>query len=184
MTTRHASRRSLALAALAACLSLCGSFAAAQGTTRTKPLVTPRFRLDLPEKDWRAIPGGVNTLATLVYKDGAASIVVEQEVLQIALGPEEIDDNFMQLEVGAIQDREVGGKGFAGRLIGRGRQPVVVVDYQRQGASGPEKVRVFVTVTGQRLNRLVCAASPVLFSKVESTFGQVSTSFRPVEQSK
>ena len=73
---------------------------------RTRPFVTPRFRLDLPEKDWRVVPGGVNTLATLVNKDGTASVVIEQETLQIALGPEEIDDNFVQLEVAAIQERE------------------------------------------------------------------------------
>lgn len=172
------------LAASAAWLPLAAGLAAADSVPpRTRPFVSPRFKLDLPEKDWRVVGGGVNTLATLVQKDGA-SVVIEQETLQIALAPEEIDNNFVQLEVGAIQEREIAGSGFQGKVIGRGRQPVVVIDYQRRGFAGPEVVRLFVSISGQRLTRLVCSAPPALFTKLEATFTQISVSVQPVEQTK
>ena len=60
----------------------------------------------------------------------------------------------------------------------------MVVDYQRRGLAGPEVVRIFVSITGQRLNRLVCSAPAALFTKLEATFTQISVSFRPVDQTR
>lgn len=130
------------------------------------------------------LPGGVNTLTCLTNKDNTAVVVVEHEVLQIALAPEEIDANFVQLEMAAIEEREVGGSGFSSKLVARGRQPVVVVDYRRRGVGGAEQVRVYVSVAEQRLFRIVCAAPAALFATFEPTFLQVSSSFQPVNQSR
>lgn len=170
--------------ALSAALLASPLDAQAPAAVKARPFVTPRFRVDVPEKDWRVLPGGVDTLATLAHKDGSAVAVIEQEELQIALGPQDIDRNFVELEVASITEREVGGSGFKGQLLTRGKQPVVVVDYQRRGVTGDEQVRVFVTVSEKRLLRFACSAPVATFQKMAPVFAQMGASLQAIDQSR
>jgi hypothetical protein len=152
-----------------------------ESAVRTRPTGTARFRLDAPEKDWRLLPGGVDTLASLAHKDGAVAIVIEHELLQIALTADEIDGNFADLEVGAIRERESAGTGFTGRVAPVGPRRMVIVDYQRRATAGSEQVRVFVLLQGRHLYRLVCVAPAAQFARYAAVFQAVCSSFTALD---
>jgi hypothetical protein len=148
---------------------------------RTRPAVTSRFRMDIPEKDWRLLPGGVSTHGYLVHKDYAAAVLLEYELLQIALASEDIDANFAELELGTIKEREPSGTAFAARVEQVGRRRMVIVEYRRRGASGEDQVRLFVSVEGRHLYRLVCVAPSAQFARYAATFQMVCSSFSPLD---
>lgn len=173
-------RRREILAALLAPALLPRAAAAQAGAPRMRPLTTALFRIDAPEKDWRLLPGGVNTLGALVHKDDAATIIIEREVLQIALAATEVDANFAELEMTTIREREVTGTSFTSRLDQSGRRRAVV-DYQRRGREGAEQVRVYVLVQGKQLYRLVCVAPAAQFARFLPVFQASCTSFMPLE---
>jgi hypothetical protein len=147
---------------------------------RTKPVSTVHFRVDMPQKDWRLLPGGINTLGSLAHKDGTAAIVIEHEPLQIALKPEEVDATFVDLETTTIKEREITGTGFTSR-VDRSGSPRAVIDFQRRSPGGPEQVRVFVLVNGKHLYRIACVAPASQFSRYEPVFQVVSSSFTPLD---
>jgi hypothetical protein len=152
----------------------------AQSPVRTHPAATTHFRIEMPEKDWRLLSAGINTLACLIHKDNAASIVIEYELLQLALRPEEVDANFADLEMTTIREREMTGTAFASRVDTAGRRRAIV-DFQRRAPGGPEQVRVFVIVQGKQLYRLVCVAPAKEFSKFAPVFQTVCGSFTPLD---
>ena len=147
-------------------------------TVRTRSASTPRFRINIPEKDWRLLPGGICTHGCLVHKDNAVAIVIEHELLQIALSADEFDRNFSELELAAIREREPSVSQFAARIEQVGTRRAVIVDYRR-GAGGGEQVRVFVLIHGRHLYRLVCVAPSGQFTRFEPTFQVVCGSFTP-----
>ena len=173
-------RRRDLLATILVPVMMSSSAAAQSGSVRTRTTTTARFRIDLPEKDWRLLPAGVNTLGLLVHKDNNASIVIEHEMLQIALAPQEVDANFAELEMTTIREREMTGTGFTSRLDAAARRRAVV-DFQRRGPDGAEQVRVFVLVQGKRLYRLVCVSPASQFSRYAAVFQTVCASFTPLD---
>jgi hypothetical protein len=153
---------------------------AAQSAVRTRTTATTHFRIEVPEKDWRLLSAGINTLACLIHKDDTASIVIEYELLQIALRPEEVDANFADLEMTTIREREMSSTGFTSRVDTAGRRRAVV-DFQRRAPGGAEQVRVFVVVQGKQLYRLVCVAPASQFAKFAPVFQTVCGSFTPLD---
>ena len=172
------------LGAMLAPLIVSTSAAAQSGgqAVRTRQASTPRFRINVPEKDWRLLPGGICTHGCLAHKDNAVAIVIEHELMQIALSPDEIDRNFGELELAAIREREPTVSQFAARIEPVGSRRAVIVDYRR-GAGGGEQVRVFVLLHGRHLYRLVCVAPSNQFTRYEPTFQVVCSSFTPSDAS-
>jgi hypothetical protein len=168
------------LGALVAPLVVSRAAAAQSGgqAVRTRSASTPRFRINIPEKDWRLLPGGICTHGCLAHKDNAVAIVIEHELMQIALSSDEIDRNFGELELAAIREREPSVSQFAARIEQVGTRRSVIVDYRR-GAGGAEQVRVFVLLHGRHLYRLVCVAPSGQFARYEPTFQTVCGSFAP-----
>ena len=154
----------------------------AQSPVRMRPASTTHFRIGVPEKDWRLLSAGLDTLGGVVHKDGAAAIIIEHELLQIALAPEEVDATFVELELATIKERETTGSGFTSRLDAAGRRRAVV-DFQRRGGDGAEQVRVFVVVEGKHLYRLVCVAPASQFARHAAVFQAVCGSFTPLAAS-
>jgi hypothetical protein len=148
-------------------------------TVKTRPVSTVHFRIDAPEKDWRLLPGGINTLGALSHKDGAAVIVIEHEMLQIALKPEEVDGTFIEIEAATIKERQITGTGFTSRVDTRAHR--AVIDFQRRSPGGAEQVRVIVLVNGKHLYRLVCVAPAKQFARFEPVFQTVAASFTPLD---
>ena len=104
-------------------------------------------------------PAGINTLGCLVHKDGAAAIVIEHELLQIALTPEEIDATFVELELATIKEREADRHRFRRRARSRSGRRRAVVDFQRRGAvAARSRCGCSSLVQGKHLYRLVCVA--------------------------
>jgi hypothetical protein len=146
---------------------------------RTRPVATPRFRVTLPDKDWRLVPGGISTLACVVHKDDDAAIVIEHELLEIALTADDIDSHFVDLEVGGLKEGESSGSGFRGQVAQLEGRRMVVVDYQRVGAVAGEQVRIYVLVQGRHLYRMACVAPVRAFASHAPVFQLVCGSFSP-----
>jgi len=151
--------------------------AQARGGARTRPASTPKFSIDLPEKDWRLLPGGVQVLGCVAHKDDAAVLLVEHELLQIALTSDEIDGNFADLELAELKERASTGSAFAGQIAQVGRRRMVMVDYERRGSGGGEHVRVYVVLQGRHLYRLVCVAPSAQFTRFAPVFQAMCGSF-------
>lgn len=147
---------------------------------KTRSISTTHFRIEIPEKDWRLMPGGLNTLGVLAQKDGAAAIVIEHEMLQIALKPEEVDATFVEIESTTIKERETAGSGFIARIDPNGSRRAVI-DFQRRAAAGTEQVRVVVLVHGKHLYRLIAVALQSQFARYEQVFQSVAASFTPLD---
>ncbi len=182
-TTTMSLRRRDLLATLVGSVVVSASVGAqSRGGTgvRTRPASTPRFRLDLPEKDWRLVAGGVSTMGSLVHKDDGVAMVIEHSLLQIALTPEELDDTFVELEVAELKDRESTGTAFTGQIGQVGTRRVVTIDYQRRGARGADQVRVFVLLQGRHMYRLVCVAPSDQFARHLPAFQAMCGSFTPL----
>jgi hypothetical protein len=151
-----------------------------QSAVRTRVLSTAHFRVAVPEKDWRLLSAGLNTFGSIVHKDGAAAIVIEHELLQIALAPEEINATFLEFEVSTVKERETTGSGVTGRVDPAGRRRAII-DFQRRGNDGAEQVRVVVVVQGKHLYRLVCVAPAAQFARYAPTFQAVCDSFASID---
>jgi hypothetical protein len=170
-------RRDLLATVLAPVMA--STLVSAQSVVRTRPVSTAHFRVGVPDKDWRLLPAGLNTLGSIVHKDGAAAIFIEHELLQIALAPEEVDATFVEFELATIKEREPRGSGFTSRVDPAGRRRAVV-DFQRAGRDGAEQVRIFVVVEGKHLYRLVCVAPVSQFARQAQVFQTVCDSFTPL----
>lgn len=148
-----------------------------RGAARTRPASTPTFSIDLPEKDWRLLPGGVQTLGCVAHKDDAAVILIEHELLRIALTSDEIDGNFADLELAELTERAPAGSAFTSQIAQVGRRRMVMVDYERRGSGGGEHVRVYVLLQGRHLYRLVCVAPSPQFTRYAPAFQAMCASF-------
>jgi hypothetical protein len=155
--------------------------AQSRSPVRTRPASTSRFRINVPQKDWRLLPGGICSHGSLAHKDSTVAIVIEHEMLRLALGPEEIDKNFAELELAALKEREAPGATFEVSVAPLGGRRAVTIDYQRRGLSAAERVRVYVVVEKIHLYRLICVAPANQFARHEATFQAVCSSFAPVE---
>ena len=155
--------------------------AQSRGTgARSRAVSTPQFRMDLPDKDWRLVVGGLSTMGSVVYKDDGVAVVIEHSLLQIALAPDEIDGTFVELEVGELKERESTGTAFSGKIVQVGTRRIVTVDYQRRGVGGTDQVQVFVLLLGRHVYRLVCVAPSMAFARHLPTFQAMCASFTPL----
>ncbi len=149
-------------------------------SVRTRPASTLRFRIDLPEKDWRLVAGGVSTLGSLAYRDDGVAVVIEHSLLQIALTADELDDTFVELEVGELKEREPTGTAFAGQIVPAGTRRMVTVDYQRPGTGGTDQIRVYVLLQSRHMYRLICVAPSGQFARHLPAFQAMCGSFTPL----
>lgn len=151
--------------------------AQAPGGARTRPASTPKFSIDLPEKDWRLLPGGLQALGCVAHKDDGVVLLIEHELLQIALTSDEIDGNFADLELAELKEHEPAGSAFTSQIAQVGRRRMVMVDFERRGSGGADHVRVYVLLQGRHLYRLVCVAPSPQFTRYAPAFQAMVGSF-------
>ena len=180
-------RAVFAAAALGADLSL----AAAQGgepwfARVQKPEFQPRpvgdggIVVEVPRKDWQVVPGSGEELATLVEKKKEATVLLERSPLQQALSFDEVTDVFVDLEKERLREMNPGATGFQTKLLQVGdSRRVVVVQFTREGAGGPELVRQYSYPEGRNLYRMICRTQVQRLKKYEPIFGHIAASFRP-----
>jgi hypothetical protein len=136
-----------------------------------------RFTCAYPAKDWDVVPGGASSLVTMTHKKHEATIVVEYQPMQIELAPSEIDDNFAKLEVEPISARQSGVSGLSSKILDVNGHRAIVIEYSRQGASGPEHVRQYSLPIGKQLYRVIGSAPNQSFEKYAPTFEVAAQSF-------
>jgi hypothetical protein len=142
-----------------------------------KRLVTPaHVTLEYPNKDWIVLPAGGFMLLSLAEKSGLALVQLERVRLNQPLTPDEVTDLFTELEARTIRDRHPDAKGFVSRVATVGKQRVVILQFDRVGTVGDERVRQYSVPVGDSLYRLVCAASTGQFARVEVVFAHMAAS--------
>jgi hypothetical protein len=137
------------------------------------------FSLEYPKKDWQPFSGVGPTLLTLAQKNGEAVVAVEHTRLNLALAPDEISDLLAQLEADAARERNVNTLDLQAKIVDQDGRRLVVVEFQRRGVTGTERVRQYSFPMGQDLYRLICGASVDRFAKYEPMFVQLARSFKP-----
>jgi hypothetical protein len=133
------------------------------------------FQLEWPKKDWLMVPSGALSLV-LVNKKGDASVVIQRSLLRQPLDPSDITELFAQLESDAIKERQR-ALDLQARVIDAGGRRLVVVQYQRDGALGVERVRQYSVPAGRWLYRLVCVSSAAQFLSFDPIFAHMAASF-------
>lgn len=135
------------------------------------------FTVQYPSKDWQVVPGGSASLVAFTQKKAEATVVIEYQTLQLELAPTEIDDGFAQIEAEPIAQHQPTATDVQGRIADADGRKVVVIDYNRKGVGGPEKVRQYSMPIGKQMYRIVCSAPAPLFAKYEPTFVTIVRTF-------
>jgi hypothetical protein len=136
-----------------------------------------RFTCEYPAKDWDIVAGGAASLVVVTQKKHEATIVVEYQPMPIELAPSEIDDNFAKLEVEPISARQSGVSGLTSKILDVNGHRAIVIEYSRQGATGPEHVRQYSMPIGKHLYRVIGSAPNGNFERYAPTFEVAASSF-------
>jgi len=144
-------------------------------------LATEGFQMEWPKKDWLLVPSAGPLSLVLVSKKGDASIVIERSSLRQPLEAADITDLFAQLESDAIKTQQK-ALDIQARVIDGGGQRLAAVQYQRDGALGPERVRQYSIPAGKRLYRIVCVSTSAQFLVFDAVFAHVAASFVPLPE--
>jgi hypothetical protein len=135
------------------------------------------IQLDLPKKDWMALPGSGPVLWMMTSKKGDGVVIVERTSLRQALEPSDITDLFAQIETDAIKEGQPKAADFQSRVIDAGERRLVAVQYGRPGVLGSERVRQYSMPVGAQLYRVICIASASQFAAYDPVFSHVAASF-------
>jgi glucose/arabinose dehydrogenase len=138
-------------------------------------------QLDLPKKDWMALPSSGSVLLVIASRKGDAVVLVERSSLQQPLQAEDITDLFAQIETDAIKERQPKAADFQSRVLDSGERRLVAVQYARPGVLGAEKVRQYSIPVGKQLYRVTCISSAAQFAAYDPVFAHVAASFTTTE---
>jgi hypothetical protein len=144
-------------------------------------LVNEGFQMEWPKKDWLLVPSTSPLSVVLVSKKGDASIVVERSSLRQPLEASDITDLFAQLESDAIKAQQK-ALDVQARVIDAGAQRLAAVQYHRDGALGPERVRQYSIPAGKRLYRIVCVSTAAQFLAFDALFAHIASTFAPLPE--
>lgn len=170
---RLAGPRLLRILLLLMCLQAAPALAQA---TRAYADPQKRFSLQYPQRDWRVLPGTGSTLATLAENRGRATVQIEYLRLNQPLQVEQNRDLILQIESDLIRERQPGADQIA-PANAPDLPSAIVIEYNRRGADGSERVRQFSLVREQHLFRILCAAQIKEFARFQSVFAQIARSF-------
>jgi hypothetical protein len=135
------------------------------------------FTVQYPSKDWQVVPGGSASLVAFTQKKAEATVVIEYQALTLELAPTEIDEGFAQIEAEPIAQHQPTATDVASHIAEADGRKVIVIDYNRKGIAGAEKVRQYSLPIGKQMYRIVCSAPAALFAKYEPTFVTVVKTF-------
>lgn len=99
------------------------------------------LQIDVPKKDWMALPSSPSALVVLASRKGDALVLVERSSLRAALDPSSITAVFAQLEIDGILEQQPKATEFLSRVLDTGQRKLVAVQYARPGVLGSERVR-------------------------------------------
>jgi hypothetical protein len=139
------------------------------------------LQLDMPKKDWMALPSNGSVLLVLASKKGDAVVLVERTTLSQALEATDITDLFAQIETEAIKERQPKAADFQSRVLDAGDRRLVAVQYNRPGLLGTERVRQYSMPVTKQLYRVTCIASAAQFAAYDPVFSHIAASFIATE---
>lgn len=138
---------------------------------------TGRFVLQYPRRDWLAFPGGGSTLVTVAERRARATVQIEHQRLNQPVNLDENRDLVVQIESDVVRERQLKVTDLKPVTPVTPIPGAIVLEFQRPGAAGPERVRQVSLVRGQDLYRVLCIATVADFPKYEAAFDQVARSF-------
>ncbi len=138
--------------------------------------------LDYPRKDWVVALAGGSTLAVLVQRNAEAAVTLERARMNVELSAKDLTDFFLVAEVELIKQEQRAAVGFSQKIVTTAGGRVFVVQYERPGLKGPDRIRQYSLPVGNRLYRLECAAPAAAFGKYEPLFAHIAASLTIKEQ--
>jgi hypothetical protein len=141
--------------------------AGAQGTPKMKKYAPGGMNvsLDLPEKDWNVVSGGLESLLIVVQKRFEAAVVVERATLQVELAPESITEVFLVSETEHLREMDPSAADIKADLQELGPHRVAAFLFVRNGALGRERVLQYSMPAGKHLYRIVAVARADVFDR-------------------
>lgn len=154
-----------------------------KGTLR--PFIDPggRFIVSYPTQSWHVLTGGGSALLAIAHDRGDAAVVIEHRTMPLPLEADEISDLFAELEADGIKVHDPSIRALRSAVVQRNGRPMVVIDFERTGSSGHERVRHYVFPAGQFLYRVVCSAHSTSFDRYERAFVTIAGTFRSTPSS-
>ncbi len=165
------------MARCALVLMLTSASASAQDTLLYRD-PTGRFELQYPKRDWMVFPGGGSTLATVAERRARATVQIEHQRLNQPVSLEGNRDLVVQIESDLVRERQ--------RKVGEVKaispaKPIpdaIVLEFDRPGSGGPERVRQVSVVRERDLYRILCIAATAEFARYDAAFDAIARSFR------
>jgi len=146
--------------------------------TRVYEDPSQRFSIEMPAKDWEALPGGVDTFVLFQQKKRMATVAIERQVLEEALEQRFVEDTFVGLRAAELKDADPKASPMKQRIIPSGPYRVAVILYERPGVSGKEEVRVYYMLRGRIIYRLICRTAAGQMGAFETVFAHMAASFK------
>jgi hypothetical protein len=139
------------------------------------------WALEYP-RNWLASLGGGSTLAILLPKNAEASVTIERARMNVELSPKDLTDFFLVAEVELIKQEQRSAVAISQKIVGAPDGRVFIVQYERPGLKGPDRVRQYSLPVGGRVYRLQCAAPASAFGKYEPLFAHIAATLTVKEQ--
>jgi hypothetical protein len=133
--------------------------------------------IDVPKKDWMALPSGGSVLLVAASRKGDAILLVERAALSQPLLSADITDLFAQIESDAIKEQQPRATEFQAKVLDAGERRLVAVQYTRPGVLGTERVRQYSLPLGKQLYRVTCVSSAARFAAYDPVFAHMAASF-------
>jgi hypothetical protein len=148
------------------------------GNPEYVPFSDPRgfFAVEYP-KDWQIIAGAGDVLITFSQNRNEAAVIVERFKMNTVLAPDEITELFAEIEIEVLKERQPNVTNVASAVIDNAGAKLIVIDYERKGLRGPERVRQYSMPSGQSLFRLTCSTTAANFARYDPMFTHMSKTF-------
>jgi TonB family protein len=137
-----------------------------------------RFSLEYP-RDWQAIAGAGDVIASFSERKGEAALVIERFHLNQALASEEVSDLLAQLEADVLKEHQPKATDVKSQVVEAGGRRFIVIEYARPGLNGPERARQYSFPVQDEMFRLTCSAAVAQFTKYDPVFAHIADSFKP-----
>ncbi|HEY3383803.1 MAG TPA: hypothetical protein VGK32_18735 [Vicinamibacterales bacterium] len=135
------------------------------------------LQIDVPKKDWMALPTGGATVLMVASRKGDAVVAIERSTMRQALEAADITDLFAQIETDAIKERHPKATDFLAKVMDSGERRLVAVQFTRPGVLGLERVRQYSIPVGKQLYRITCVSAAAQFAAYDPLFSHMAASF-------
>jgi hypothetical protein len=140
------------------------------------------WQIEYPRRDWIAALGGGSTLALLVQKNAEASVAIERARMSVELRADELTDFFLTAEVELLKQEQRDAAHFEQRIVNADGRRVFVVQFQRPGMKGIDRIRQYTVPARGRLYRLLCTAPLSASSRYDAVFAHIAATLAVREE--